>query len=142
MSLDASHPEDGDIYWSKCITEWVIVLSGLHMEQQVGYCIHCDVGYYCEGISSNKDRRNCVFRTSSLSFCVYYMCAYSVPVRSEFYFSMLTGDQLWNERQVGDLRGGPAKLKDYDERDEIGQACQLRSEGVTAQTLVKDEGKG
>lgn len=55
---------------------------------------------------------------------------------------MLTGDQLWDERQVGDLSGGPAELKDNDERDKVGQAGPLRGVGVTAQTLVEDEGKG
>lgn len=55
---------------------------------------------------------------------------------------MLAGDKLWNERQVGYLRGGPAKLKDDDERDKVGQTGPLRGEGVTAQTLVEDKGKG
>ena len=72
----------------------------------------------------------------ALSVCL------NVPVRSEFYFSVFTGDQLWNERQVGDLCGGPAELKDDDEWDEVGQTGPLRGECVTAQTLVEDEGKG
>lgn len=55
---------------------------------------------------------------------------------------MLTGDQLWNERQVGDLGGGPAELKHDDERDEVGQTGPLRGEVAAAQALVEDEGKG
>lgn len=43
----------------------------------------------------------------------------TIPVRGELYFSMLTSDQLWNEGQVRDLRGGPAELKDDDEWDEV-----------------------
>lgn len=65
-----------------------------------------------------------------------------LPVCSELHFSMLTGDQLWDERQVGDLRGGPAKLEDDDEWGKVDQAGPLRSVRVTAQALVEDEGKG
>lgn len=55
---------------------------------------------------------------------------------------MLTGDQLRNERQVGDLSGGPAELEDDDEWDEVGQTGPLRGTGTAAQTLVEDEGEG
>lgn len=68
------------------------------------------------------------------------MC--SVPVCSEFDFGVLTGDQLWNQGQVGDLCSSPAELKDDDERHEVDKAGPLRGEGVAAQTLVKDEGEG
>ncbi len=64
------------------------------------------------------------------------------PVRCQFHFSMLTGDQLRDERQVGDLSGSPAKLKDDDEGYEVGQTGPLRGDGAAAQTLVEDEGKG
>ena len=55
---------------------------------------------------------------------------------------MLTGDQLRNERQVWDLSGCPAELKDDDERDKIGQTGPLRGASAAAQTLVEYEGKG
>ena len=54
---------------------------------------------------------------------------------------MLTGDQFWNKGQVRDLCGGPAKLKNNDERDEVDQTGPLRGEGIAGQTPVKDEGK-
>ena len=54
---------------------------------------------------------------------------------------MLAGDQLGDKRQVGDLRGRPAKLEDHNEGQEVDQADPLGGCGVTAQTLVEDEGK-
>lgn len=55
---------------------------------------------------------------------------------------MLTADQLWDERQVGDLRGSPAKLENDDEWGKVDQTGPLRSVKVTANALVEDEGKG
>lgn len=55
---------------------------------------------------------------------------------------MLTADQLRNERQVGDLSGGPAELKDDDERAKVGQTGPLWGVRAAAHTLVEDEAKG
>lgn len=79
---------------------------------------------------------------ADLCITMLYELYVHIPVCGELYFSMLTGDQLRNERKVGDLRCGPAELKDDDERDEVGQADPLRGERIAAQTLVKDEGEG
>ena len=65
-----------------------------------------------------------------------------IPVSSELYFSVFTGDQLRYERQVWDLRGGPAKLEYDDEWNEIDDSGVLRGQRATAHTLVEDEGKG
>lgn len=55
---------------------------------------------------------------------------------------MLTGDQLRNERQVGDLSGGPANLENDDEGDKVDLTGPLRGVGTASQTLVEDEGEG
>lgn len=65
-----------------------------------------------------------------------------LPVRRELHFIVLTGDQLRDERQVRDLRGGPAELEYDDEWREVEQAGPLRRVSGAAQTLVEDEGKG
>lgn len=62
-----------------------------------------------------------------------------VPVRRELHLGVLAGHQLGNERQVGDLSGGPAELKDDDERGEIDETHPLRENPTAAQTRVKDE---
>ena len=137
---DATHSKDEDVCWSKCIAERVAILTGLHVEQQVGHSVHCDVGNHCECISSNTQGET--VESGQADYPARLAGYKNLPVCSELYFSMLTGDQLWNEREVGDLCGRPAKLKDDDERDEVGQADPLRGKGVAAQTLVEDEGKG
>ena len=55
---------------------------------------------------------------------------------------MLTGHQLWDEGEMGDLGGGPAKLEDDDEGDEIGETHPVWGVHVTTQAWVEDEGEG
>lgn len=137
------HPEDGDINRSELIAERVVVPSGLDVEQQESHCIHCDVGDHRERIPAHERELRCVLRIRRLPGRMCRCgCVQNGPVRSEFHFSVLTADQLGNERQVGDLRGGPAELKDDDERGKVDQTGPLRGARVAAQTLVEDEGKG
>lgn len=55
---------------------------------------------------------------------------------------MLTSHQLGDQGQVRNLNGGPAKLEDDDEGDEVGHAGPLRGDGAAAHTLVKNKGEG
>lgn len=55
---------------------------------------------------------------------------------------MFTGDQLGNERQVGDLGCGPAELENDDEWNKVGQTGPLRGVVTASQTSVEDEGEG
>jgi len=55
---------------------------------------------------------------------------------------MVTGRQLGDEGQVGDLRGCPAELEDDDEGEVVDEGCPLRRVLIAAQAGVEDEGEG
>lgn len=55
---------------------------------------------------------------------------------------MVTGHQLWNETQVGDLRGSPTKLEDDDEGPVVHQGGPLGRGLPAAQTRAEDEREG
>lgn len=67
------------------------------------------------------------------------MRKYVLPVGGELYLGVFARHQLRDERQVGDLSGGPAELEDDDERGEVGEAHPLRHHVVAAHTRVEDE---
>lgn len=55
---------------------------------------------------------------------------------------MVTGHQLWDETQVGNLCGSPAKLEDDDEGPIVQQGGPLRRGLPAAQTRAEDEWEG
>lgn len=64
------------------------------------------------------------------------------PESCEFHLLMVTGHQLRDEREVGDLRGRPAELKDDDEGEVVDEGRPLWSALLAAQAGVEDEGEG
>lgn len=55
---------------------------------------------------------------------------------------MITGHQLWDEGQVGDLCGCPAELEDDDEGEVVDEGCPLWCVFLATQAGVEDEGEG
>lgn len=126
------------------------------MEQQVGHSEHRDVRHHREGIPARTHTHKTDSHTqfaegpeddhtvSAGVFRCLCVCARwrAPPVGGELHLGVLAADQLWDEGQVGDLRGGPAELEDDDKGHEVGEAGPLRGVGAAAQTLVEDEGEG
>lgn len=55
---------------------------------------------------------------------------------------MVAGDQLGDEAQVGDLRGGPAELEGDNEGPVVEEGGPLWGGRPTAQARAEDEGEG
>lgn len=61
------------------------------------------------------------------------------PVRSELHLGALTGHQLWDEGEMWDLSGCPAKLEDDDEGGEVNDLGPLCGVVGAGQAGVKNE---
>lgn len=55
---------------------------------------------------------------------------------------MVIGDKLRDEAEVRNLRSGPAKLEDHNERPIVEEGSPLRRGGPTTQAGAEDEGEG
>ena len=64
------------------------------------------------------------------------------PESCQFHLLMVTGHQLRDKGEVGDLRGCPAELEDDDEGEVVDEGCPLWSALLAAQAGVEDEGEG
>lgn len=64
------------------------------------------------------------------------------PESCELNLLMVTGHQLGDEGQVGDLCGCPAELEDDDEGEVVDEGCPLRRVLLATQAGVEDEGEG
>lgn len=65
-----------------------------------------------------------------------------VPEGRELHLLVVVGDELRDEAEVGDLRGGPAELEDHDERPVVEEGGPLRGTRPAAQARAEDEGEG
>lgn len=65
-----------------------------------------------------------------------------VPEGRELHLLVVTGHQLWDEAQVGNLRGSPAKLEDDDEGSIVQQGSPFRRGFPAAQARAEDEREG
>lgn len=67
------------------------------------------------------------------------MTDHVVPEGRELHLLVVTGHQLWDETQVGNLRGSPAKLEDDDEGCIVQQGSPLGCGSRAAQARAEDE---